>query len=157
MKKPLFLSAYLRTNPGDDMMVLTLTKRYPNKRFFLYCHPRHRTCLSKEKNVRFVAAPLYYADRLLLRIIKKEPFRLHYSRRGTAAQIGGSMYIEPANFNPNSTSFQLNPQYIIGANFGPYKTEVYFKHIEKNLSNASDVCFRDRYSAELFKGYIAGV
>ena len=37
MKKHLFLSAYLRTNPGDDMMVLTLLRRYPGEQFFLYC------------------------------------------------------------------------------------------------------------------------
>ena len=49
MKKRLFLSAYVRTNPGDDMMVLTLLRRYPRQRFFLYCHPRHRTPFRQEK------------------------------------------------------------------------------------------------------------
>lgn len=150
MKKHLFLSAYLRTNPGDDMMVLTLLRRYPNTRFFLYCHPHHRTCFQNEKNVRFISPLLYYADRLLLRIIGKEPFRLKCRNAESVIQIGGSMYIEPVNFNPDSAAFQLKPQFIIGANFGPYKTTAYVDHIRKLLCQTKDVCFRDQYSASFF-------
>lgn len=150
MKKHLFLSAYLRTNPGDDMMVLTLLRRYPGEQFFLYCHPRHRTCFRNEKNVRFISPLFYYADRLLLRIIGREPFRLKCRKAAAVIQIGGSMYIEPDHFNPESTAFQLKPQFIIGANFGPYKTPAYLEHIRKLLGQARDVCFRDQYSAALF-------
>lgn len=150
MKKRLFLSAYVRTNPGDDMMVLTLLRRYPRQRFFLYCHPRHRAPFRQEKNVRFICPLFYYADRLLLRLIKKEPFRLHFRKNATVIQIGGSMYIEPARFDPNAAAFQLNPQFIIGANFGPYKTEAYLNHICQLLGKTRDVCFRDSYSASMF-------
>ena len=42
--------------------------------------------------------------------------------------------------------------YILGVNFGPYETKEYL-NIHKNLifKNAVDVCFRDKYSYNLFK------
>ena len=40
--------------------------------------------------------------------------------------------------------------FIIGCNFGPYKTREYRDFVFSTLQKATDVCFRDRYSYEEF-------
>ena len=45
---------------------------------------------------------------------------------------------------------QLNPTYILGANFGPYETESYRVLVQEYLAKAEDVCFRDEWSKEKF-------
>ncbi|KIR02076.1 putative transferase [Lachnospiraceae bacterium TWA4] len=41
--------------------------------------------------------------------------------------------------------------YILGANFGPYYTEEYLKAMAKVFEKAEDVCFREKYSYQLFQ------
>lgn len=43
--------------------------------------------------------------------------------------------------------------YVVGANFGPYTDEKYYRLYRKLLSSYEGVCFRDRYSKNLFKDF----
>ena len=43
------------------------------------------------------------------------------------------------------------PKYIIGANFGPFKTSQFYDNYKKYLANYTDVCFRDQYSLDMFQ------
>lgn len=48
-------------------------------------------------------------------------------------------------------SMGKNKRYVLGINFGPYKTQEYYNNIYNMLSDVEDVCFRDKYSYNLFK------
>ena len=43
------------------------------------------------------------------------------------------------------------PYYIMGINFGPYKSQTYFDNIHSYFKDAEDICFREEYSYNLFK------
>ena len=55
--------------------------------------------------------------------------------------------------NDSNRDFSLgkNKRYLLGVNFGPYKTEKYYQNIHNMMSKLEDVCFRDKYSYNLFK------
>lgn len=70
--------------------------------------------------------------------------------------IGGSIFIEYPSWRDilnwwkyHSDNFKF---YVLGANFGPYKTEAYRIGLKEALSNAEDVCLRDQYSFEKLQG-----
>lgn len=68
--------------------------------------------------------------------------------------IGGSIFIEYDNWKQILTWWDyeaLNRKfYILGANFGPYKTEEYRNKLASIFNNVQDICFRDKYSYNLF-------
>lgn len=43
------------------------------------------------------------------------------------------------------------PFYYISSNYGPYQTQRYFDLSKKTFENCTDLCFRNKYSYELFK------
>jgi len=49
--KKIFLYAYDRINLGDDLFVHTITKRYPDVKFFLWSTAINRTTFSSLKNL----------------------------------------------------------------------------------------------------------
>ena len=69
--------------------------------------------------------------------------------------IGGSIFIEYPTWR-NIVSwwdYQASqyPLYIIGANFGPFRTEEYKIAMKSVFNKAQDICFRDKNSYSLFK------
>lgn len=60
------------------------------------------------------------------------------------------MYIEGKS-GDKSKDFEAKEYYILGSNFGPYKTQEYYDKMYKFFENAKDVSFRDNYSYNLFK------
>jgi colanic acid/amylovoran biosynthesis protein len=72
--------------------------------------------------------------------------------------IGGSIFIENNNISEwvKEKNFYLNlsiPYYILGSNFGPYKSPKYIGLVSDILGKSKDVCFRDKTSYELFKEF----
>lgn len=65
--------------------------------------------------------------------------------------IGGSMFIQNDNNFQKNLLEKYNFSYILGSNFGPYLTEEYLEYCKKIFSRAQDVCFREKYSYDLFK------
>lgn len=75
----------------------------------------------------------------------------------TSVVLGGSMFIEK-NLARNELKENIKSKYntssslfILGINFGPYKNSYYCDLYKELFSKADDVCFREKYSAELFK------
>ncbi len=68
--------------------------------------------------------------------------------------IGGSIFIEYKEWKQYLTWWDYEAKnrkfFILGANFGPYKTKEYRDDLADILNNVTDVCFRDKYSSELF-------
>lgn len=146
-KKPVVVRAYINNNLGDDLFLYILAKRYSNQKFIAFSRTRSYLNLP---NLRII-----YVPRFLNKFVKLVTFNkidMAYPKlknHPLEVLIGGSMFIEGRSsenyLNTNKKNFYL------GCNFGPYQTEDYLKKYYKIFSKVNDVCFRDKYSYDLFK------
>ncbi len=153
--KKIYISAYCNTNVGDDMFVLTLVRRYPDIKFYLFAHPDHSAAFLNERNLWVPSRIWFFVFRILSKLGLSSVKKVHesFARRCDAVvKIGGSVFIEPENFciDDASNDYDFGRIYYLGANFGPYRHEEYFDYIKSRLSGSKDCCFRDRYSADKF-------
>jgi colanic acid/amylovoran biosynthesis protein len=135
-----FVNAYLENNLGDDLFFEILKNRYKGNKFYVMS-----SSVEKEKDV------VVYKNKFFNKIIQKfELKKLLANKCDIIVSIGGSIYMEPKN-NANKKFFLGNkPYYVLGSNFGPYYTDTYYKNAHKFFEGAEDVCFRDKYSHNLF-------
>ena len=136
----IFINAYLENNLGDDLFVDILLNRYSNHKFYALS-----SCYKKETNNIHV-----FSNEFLIKVIRKLKLKpLLANLNNLVVTIGGSMYMEKEGVKPNF-SLGKNDYYILGTNFGPYKTVNYFNKAKEFFSKAKDVCFRESYSYNLF-------
>lgn len=154
--KKIFLYAYDRINLGDDLFVHTICNRYPNVKFYLWSKKYNKLTFSSIKNLKVLSQ-----DSKLLYFIKKlhpslyPRYKCYMEKKCEAVvYIGGSIFIEYDNWEQILTWWDyeaINRNfYILGANFGPYKTLAYRDKLASILNNVEDICFRDEYSANMF-------
>ncbi len=142
-----FLKAYINKNLGDDIFIDMLSRRYPNTTFLIdskaqYFNNKNLEFYNKNIFKKVIGKILYYIS------FKKVNYETLMSLKcNLSILIGGSMFIEK---NSPPLPKLKKPLYIIGSNFGPYKSAKYLKRQKKLFSQASDVCFRDKKSYELF-------
>ena len=143
---PIVVRAYINNNLGDDLFLYILSMRYPNQKFIAFSRTRSNL---KLPNLRII-----YIPRLLNKIIKiitLNKIDLAYPKLNqypTEVLIGGSMFIEGKS---SENYLNVNKKnYYLGCNFGPYQTEAYLKKYHEIFSKVNDICFRDKYSYELF-------
>lgn len=154
-----YVFAYTNTNLGDDLFLYILCNRYKNKKFFI--ETSNPNCIKKLniKNLHPINK-----DALLFRIERKlfstSNIKKFYMKLiggiDTYIQIGGSFFMEENNWKINLKRHNkfLNreiPYYLLGCNFGPYKSNEYIKEWKEQFKNYKDICFRDQKSLELFK------
>ncbi len=155
MKKS-FLYAYDRQNLGDDLFVHTIARRYPETQFYMWSSRENRktfACLPNlkviDKDSRFVRL----LHRLRPSLVSRYKGRLE-RRCDAVVYIGGSIFIEYPNWEQICTWWEWTaehrPFYVLGANFGPYHTERYRQKMAQIFGKMQDVCFRDKYSHNLF-------
>ena len=141
-KMKVYIDAYLAQNLGDDLFIDILTKRYPNDKFY---------AISKNKNRYNMKNLKVISNSYLYRALKKFEFEKYLANMcDLVVSIGGSMFMEKNDANRNF-SLGKNKRYILGTNFGPYKTKEYYNNLYGVFKQAEDVCFREKYSYELFK------
>lgn len=154
--KRVFLYAYDRINLGDDLFIYTITNRYPNVKFYLWSDKNNRNTFKSIKNLVVLDK-----ESLFLRILQsiRRSFVPKYMRWrkqtcDAIVYIGGSIFIEYDNWEQilNWWDYEVKnwPFYVLGANFGPYKTEDYRNKLAEVFYNVKDVCFRDQYSLNVF-------
>ena len=161
----------LSYNLGDDLLIITLANRYPNVRFEIIA-PKDYTAFSAIPNVKVVGLPISQFEKRFCSLIGKLSsrlyailltffstffFRNHIARVDAFVIIGGSMFKQAKH---SSVTFYYNskimdivaskPSFVLGANFGPYTTDVFLDNYREYFSRFTDVCFRDLYSYELF-------
>lgn len=159
--KKVMIYAYTNFNLGDDLFIKILCERYPNAMFYLYAPNDYKNLFKKLNNIKVISS-----DRLIIRLVNlllrflKLPH--HYFRTRVAKKcdvliyIGGSLFMENNNWknafkNTKSMYIKNRPFYLLGANFGPYKSNDFYLAHKKLFSEFTDICFRDNYSYELFK------
>lgn len=150
--------AYTNFNLGDDLFIKVLCERYPNTNFILNAPRNYKQNLSKLENVIIYSNDTFISRGInfLTKIFKKE-----YSRRKAIAKksdaivhIGGSIFIEKKGWQKrieNRKAIQNKPFFLLGANFGPFSDNEYYKEYRSLFNEYTDVCFREQYSYDLFK------
>ena len=139
-----YLNSYLQRNLGDDLFVHILTNRYPKHKFYSI------TTDTTYRN-RFPGLRVFDWN-YPVRMIKKFSMKPFLANRcDMALTLGGSMYIERPGALRKNFSLGRKDHYILGVNFGPYRTEAYFNKVRDLFADAKDICFRESYSHELFQ------
>lgn len=152
MVNNVYVSAYFNRNLGDDLFVHLLINRYPNINFCIYGAPKSIKIFSAYPNVKITSTLKWYTSRLLhkARIIKKPSVDNKLLQEcGAVIKIGGSIFIEYDKWLNNWVEFN-KPLFIIGANYGPARTEQFHQLIKDKISAAYSCCFRDSYSYDQF-------
>ena len=138
----IYVDAYLAKNLGDDLFINILTKRYPQHKFY---------AISKGEKGYNTKNFKVYSNTYIFKLLKKFQWEKYLANHyDTVVTIGGSMFMERGDTN-RDFSMGKNKRYVLGINFGPYKTQEYYNNIYNMLSDVEDVCFRDKYSYNLFK------
>ncbi len=160
--KRVFIHAYAAGNLGDDLLIRILCERYPKVRFLICADSSYRVCYADLKNLR-----VYSPDDKAVRCIDSILRRLKNCDNGmwkllvkfsyATVHIGGSVFVQHQDdFSP---AFELDHRlrrlsrrlYVVGANFGPYTDELYYRRYQRLFRSYDGICFRDRYSEQLFK------
>lgn len=154
--RKIFLYAYDRQNLGDDLFVHAITRRYPDVQFYMWSDRENRKTFQALPNLKVVdrdSALVHTLNWLRPSFVSR--YRAWLENRCQAVvYIGGSIFMEYENWEQILTWWEYEaknrPLYIMGANFGPYKSEEYRNKLAEIFRDARDVCFRDRYSYEKF-------
>lgn len=155
--KKVFIHAYDKVNLGDDLFIRHLTARYPGVEFCLYSDKKNIANFQDVDNLR-----VFDRDAWIFKLFasKRDSASARFERRlkrkcDALVYIGGSIFIEYDTWsdivNWWDYTAQEYPLFVLGANFGPYKTEAYRAAMQGVFAKMEDVCFRDRYSYGLFR------
>lgn len=159
--KRVFLEMYLQHNLGDDLFLYIIAKRYPNCKFTIdYYDHDYKKFIGKFKNIETRVT-------LKNRILRKLKIRDYInniehivSRNDVLVFLSGSYFMEPShgkvvldmrNKLIDAFKSEGKPVYILGTNFGPYKSQNFYNNYKELFKKCDDVCFRDEYSYNLFK------
>lgn len=171
-EKKILVKAYLNYNLGDDLFISILLERYPNIKFNLITLPDY-TAFKNYNNYKCIGKPINKFERIFANIVKlfskqlytsiySNLYRKFYSRQMKKNEayivIGGSMFKESKNSNTiieiekNILRTLINKKtFIIGVNFGPFTNINFYKSYLQIFPLYDDICFRDKYSYNLFK------
>lgn len=143
-------------------MLRILCARYPKVRFMVCADGAYRKYFEDIHNLEYYALQDSKVQKwnFFWRKVKKTEggFRKMLIRTSYATvHIGGSVFVQhfddySAFYNEDALLRRLSKRmYVVGANFGPYSDEEYYKKYYRLLSSYDGVVFRDTYSKKLFR------
>lgn len=157
--KRVYLKMYAKQNLGDDLFLKVISDRYKNVKFIMYSGNRYNKKINS--NLKIYSGLFYKILNKTIKILtnnKKSFEKMLVNKSDIVVEIGGSLFVEKQNIKKEDLEKlvkyykTLNKDYyILGSNFGPYKTNEYKQKYEDVFANAKDVCFREEYSYNLFK------
>lgn len=154
--KTVFLRAYDRQNLGDDLFLHTIIARYPHVQFHLRAGTEYKKIFASLKNLK-IRNPNSLPARILHRIRPSLAVRFRHWQEcvcDATVYIGGSIFIEYPQWQYAAAGWDYEAStrryYILGANFGPFRDPDYPLVMGKIFEKMEDVCFRDRFSSDLF-------
>lgn len=177
MRKHVLLKAYTEKNLGDDLFIKIICERYADTDFSILSTPYQISHLQQklpnlsliplQEKTFFLKGLLFFTRdffascyRFLLKKEMKHSFSQIVKEVDAFVSIGGSIFMEnrvqPVYREIEFYKFILQ-QYsgifkgIIGANFGPYQSKVFFDEYYNIFGRMDDVCFRDQSSYHLFE------
>ena len=153
--------AYTRQNLGDDLFLKILCERYKNTKFILYAPEVYKEIFKNDNNIE-----IYSSEDKLNRIInfiaRKFGVNNYIDRRlsnkaDAGVYIGGSLFIQGDDWKEYTENYirpmkvKDKPFYLLGVNFGPFENKEYYLLHKEIFREYTDICFRERYSYEMFK------
>lgn len=152
-----YIYAYTSTNLGDDLLVLRLCREFPDSNFVISCPKEHSRAFSTVPNLLVI--PRLRTLGRLLNLVHRNYSHLEgwiSSRCDAVVNIGGSIFIQNVEWRVATSRHRrriasAKQYFIVGANFGPWDDPGYRDACVELFKNATDVCFRDSFSYELFK------
>ncbi|WP_288162056.1 polysaccharide pyruvyl transferase family protein [Dubosiella newyorkensis] len=149
----IYVQGFFYSNLGDDLFLKILANRYKNHNFYVVTEKKYSKAFENIKNIHI------YRYNKLNRLISKFNIFDYYTfvknKCSTNVIIGGSLFqetIDTKNAFKRLKSFPTGEQtFLIGINFGPYKTNAYIDATKTYLSKVKDACFRDDWSYNFFK------
>ena len=160
--KKIFVDIYLAFNLGDDLFLDILVKKYPEAEFTVnYVGKDYDQFISNYNNVR--RRKYTTINKIMQRLNIKECLR-DYSKiaeeHDALVFIGGSIFREE-DYHKSLYEDRMNmvkefkkrekSVFVLGANFGPIKTNEFIDDYKYLFSMCDDICFRDLYSYDIFK------
>ncbi|KRF60809.1 hypothetical protein ASG99_07685 [Bacillus sp. Soil768D1] len=158
--KKVMIYAYTQFNLGDDLFIKILCERYPNTRFVLYADRKYKLTFRDINNISFYSnnSIIVKGINYIFRKLKVGDFFRDILARSSDAgvQIGGSLFIQKDNWKDrfkytNVLKSKGKPFFLLGANFGPFYDKDYFEKYRCIFKEYEDICFREKYSYDLFK------
>lgn len=159
MKKTL-IYGYFTKNYGDDLLIYSYIKNFSksDNRYTLYnVLPQFKSEVFKELNVEV------YEKSTTKRILNKLNLYKIYVESKLSSEfdelvvIGGSMFIEEREdlhlYRMMSKFIEMGKEVkVLGANFGPVKTNEFRQKYNELFTKCTTVIFRDKKSYDIFQG-----
>lgn len=167
------VECYLEHNLGDDLFLKILLERYPNINFFVFAdksylswskHFQNLTVISSDRSAEISKKNGFLVSLYYRFIVLKQKIML-LRRAQSLVVIGGSIFMQFVHRKglrkkikfrfqliKNSIKYYVSKKvFICGSNFGPF-FDIQYKNTYHSIFNnhCNDICFRDRYSFNLF-------
>ena len=160
--KKVFLWGYWVQNFGDDLFLniyLDKIKKYKVQTYILTRKKYKKYYKEMGFNILCMDSLLYKVlYKILIGLHRPELFYLLVGKKSWFIMLGGSLFAE--NKGEIAENLQLKnlgyavkraqKSFVIGSNFGPYRSALFLKKYTELFSQVDDVCFRDRKSFNLF-------
>lgn len=147
--KKIFILAYAKANVGDDLFIYMLIEKYKNVHFYINIKEKeHQRAFEKYPNITIISEK------------ERELTKQNATDFDGYIYVGGSIFMEGGvvyNITNQFLEFlkECNknniPFFYVSSNFGPYYTEGYVNLAKEVFNEISDICFRDKYSYNMFK------
>ncbi|MCM3568227.1 polysaccharide pyruvyl transferase family protein [Neobacillus mesonae] len=159
--KRILVNAYFAKNLGDDLFLKVLFDRYPDVKWDLLTTDKtYLKIFNRNKNVNIIRTlKLNLGVRNINLFYKINEKLLNFRKYDAFVTIGGSIFMESKDWEeglcsrgylPNKFKNNKKKNFIIGANFGPYKNELFVEKHKEFFLKFDDICFRDKNSYNLF-------
>jgi colanic acid/amylovoran biosynthesis protein len=149
-----YLKAYLNGNLGDDLFIRIIANRYKDVSFLALNTGTFTYKGVFPKNVKVIEGVFSKVLDKIIKVCTIRRLSLDWFLQwlcDLVVVIGGSLFIEGPNVNYSRKYIKRGKKYyILGSNFGPYKSQVFFSYYYGIFRNAQDVCFRESWSYILF-------
>lgn len=172
----ILIKLYANLNLGDDLFLKILLERYPNVKFILPAPDEYKDIFKNYSNLEIVKDAYNFEPSFINRVfnyVRRRFFLNDYVKRiesrflknftvkgykfDAFISIGGSIFMQQKQFPvySNVIYYKLAQKYCkntfyLGCNFGPYNDPKFFKSYKDIFSKARDICFRERFSWDLF-------
>ena len=160
-KKLIYVKAFVYGNLGDDLFIKVLTERYPQYNFVLVGAKEFANFYREEKNLVYYSYDTcgYKLLNGASKLIKKCDFITALQKSSKAnVYITGSDFIESSSWKPepentrNMLNFWNKKLYVLGINFGPFRSQEFLDYYKRLCKKAASVCVRETQSFECLKG-----
>lgn len=158
----ILLDIYLEKNLGDDLFLESILKRYPTHNFYIFTRLDYSDFEKRNPNLKIVKLNRYL-NYALSRLNKMSYYKKKFIKNNQIdmlVAIGGSIFIEFEGWEKlykerlslwKYMQIEAKKVFVLGSNFGPYRSEAFFEKYDEAFKFVDDLCFRDQYSYDLFK------